>query len=95
MSSHTLQGPTLRAGSMFTGSVPQHAVREPYAAGCAARTPNGVRGDAMRLAVETDPLLGQIEPAGSLLGDALNALGAAAATQRLGPIDRHADSQWP
>lgn len=47
-----------------------------------------VRGDAMRLAVETDPLLGQIEPAGSLLGDALNALGAAvaAARRRLGPI---------
>jgi len=47
-----------------------------------------VRGDAMRLAVQTDPLLGQIEPAGSLLGDALNALGAAvaAARRRLGPI---------
>ncbi len=47
-----------------------------------------VRRDAMRLAVELDPLLGPIDPVGSLLGDALNALGAAvaAARRRLGPI---------
>lgn len=46
------------------------------------------RRDAMRLAVELDPLLGPIDPAGSLLGDALNAVGVAvaAARRRFGPI---------
>ncbi len=47
-----------------------------------------VRTDAMRLAVEFDPLLGQVDPVGSVLGDALNALGVAvaAARRRLGPV---------
>jgi hypothetical protein len=46
------------------------------------------RGDAMRLAVVLDPLLGPCEPAGSALGDALNAIGVTvrAARLRLGPI---------
>jgi hypothetical protein len=41
----------------------------------------------MRLAVELDPLLGQVRPAGNPLADALEALGtaAAAARLRLGP----------
>lgn len=46
------------------------------------------RGDAMRRAVVLDPLLGRSEPAGSTLGDALDAVGVAvrAARLRLGPI---------
>jgi hypothetical protein len=45
------------------------------------------RGEAMRLAVQLDPLLGPVRPAGSPLADALNALGTAvvAARLRLGP----------
>lgn len=45
------------------------------------------RAEATRLSVELDPLLGQISPAGSLLADALEALGTAvvAARLRLGP----------
>ena len=45
------------------------------------------RAEAMRLAVELDPLLGQVLPAGSPLADALEALGTAvaAARLRLGP----------
>jgi hypothetical protein len=41
----------------------------------------------MRLAVELDPLLGQVAPAGNPLVDALEALGTAvvAARLRLGP----------
>ena len=47
-----------------------------------------VRARAMRFAVEADPLLGPIEPAGTVLGDALEAVGVAAAAvrRRLGPL---------
>jgi Domain of unknown function (DUF6431) len=46
-----------------------------------------VRAEAMRLAIDLDPLLGPITPAGSRLGDALEAVGTAvvAARLRLGP----------
>jgi hypothetical protein len=45
------------------------------------------RGEAMRLAVELDPLLGPVAPAGNRPADALEALGTAvaAARLRLGP----------
>lgn len=47
-----------------------------------------VRGEAMGLAIACDPLLGPSEPAGTVLGDALDAVGvaAAAARRRLGPV---------
>lgn len=41
------------------------------------------RSEAMRLAVELDPLLGQVTPAGSRLADALEALGTAVVAARL------------
>jgi|NGEPerStandDraft_6_1074524.scaffolds.fasta_scaffold123562_1 hypothetical protein len=47
-----------------------------------------VRARAMRFAVEADPLLAAVEPAGSVLGDALEAVGVAAAAvrRRLGSL---------
>jgi len=47
-----------------------------------------VRSQSMRFAVEADPLLGPIEPSGTVLGDALDAVGVAAAAvrRRLGPL---------
>lgn len=41
-----------------------------------------VRARAMRFAVESDALLGPIEPASTVLGDALEAVGVAAAAVR-------------
>ncbi len=41
------------------------------------------RAEAMRLAVQLDPLLGQVAPTGSPLADALEALGTAVAAARL------------
>lgn len=47
-----------------------------------------VRARATQLAVEADPLIGPIEPTGTVLGDALEALGLAVAAvrRRLGPL---------
>jgi len=52
-----------------------------------------IRAEATGLAQLADPLLGAAQPTGSALGDALDALGCAAAAlvRRLGPIAR----PWP